>query len=558
MRRTYGCGDPTGFPGCRSPAGTLGRAGTLPPNCFDGKEREISRVRLRQGRHFVITWGISDTFGGMTGAFLHRSRAFVRLGGIDVDVLTFDARPDYPEVERRLRQGGRLIDGMSLVNLWDWMRDHPSPGQFARTKASASENLTAAFDPLDRGGQYFAGTRNGMIMSLTRYADDGVTELQVDHYRPDGTLAVSDRRDVRQRGTVGGRSIVLCDTSGAPVRAWDRAWALYRWWLDQMRGSGPATMIVDSKTSARFMVGYVRPQLLVMHVVHASHLAGSDETTVRASRAAVFDDPRSFDALVFLTERQRTEAEPLLGDQVHTAVIPNGRAVPRASAAPKDRPVTSGIMLSALEKRKRVEHSVRAIAGARAAGAPATLDIYGEGPERQRVEAAIAKAGGGITLRGYDPDASTHLSESSFLLLSSRSEGFPLVLVEAMAAGCLPIAYDIAYGPADIIRDGVNGFLVPPGDIPALSAAIERLVALPAARVHAMRRHAVQTASHYSDEAVTKRWASELDRAAKRRGFRPAAPVDALVFRLRRGIARRWRNWRGTRSAQPATTQRRR
>ena len=526
------------------------------PHAATGRERTISRIHLRQGRHFVVTWGISDTFGGMTGAFLHRSRAFVRLGGVAIDVLTFDARPDYPAVARALRSSGKLIDGMRLVNLWDWLRDHSEPEKFARPEASAFEKIADTFAPLDTAEPYFAGLRDGVRMSLTRYADDGVTELQVDHYRADGSLAVSDRRDVGQPGTLGGRSIVLCDRDGRPVKAWDRAWALYRWWLDRVRDKQPATMIVDSKTTARFMVGYSRKNVLILHVVHASHLQGAKGTTVRASRAAVFEQPESFDALVFLTERQRSDALRFLGDRAHTAVIPNGRAVPRASAVPPARDVRSGIMLSALEKRKRVDHSVRAVAAARAAGSPVTLDIYGDGPERARVETAIAKANGGVTLHGYDPDASSHLSESSFLLLSSRSEGFPLVLVEAMAAGCLPISYDIAYGPADIIRDGENGFLVPPGDVAALTAALERLVNLPARQVDAMRRNAVRTAAAYSDEAVTKRWARELDRAAKRRGLLPAAPVDALVFRLRRGIARRLRNWRESRSPQPAASSR--
>jgi poly(glycerol-phosphate) alpha-glucosyltransferase len=496
----------------------------------------------------VITWGISDTFGGMTGAFLHRSRAFVRLGGVNVDVLTFDARPDYPDVERRLRSSGKLIDGMRLVNLWDWLREHPAPEKLARAGASVSPKFFASFNPLDTVAEsLYAGVRDGVRMSLTRYAEDGVTELQVDHYRTDGSLVASDRRDTRQRGQLGGRSIVLCDRNGQPVKAWDGAWALYRWWLDRMRDKQPATMIIDSKTSARFMVGYTRKNLLVLHVIHASHLQGADGTTVRASRAAVFEDPSSFDSLVFLTERQRSEALRLLPEGASTAVIPNGRAVPRARTVPAPRDVHAGIMLSALEKRKRVDHAVRAVAAARTAGAPVTLDIFGNGPERPRVETALAKADGGITLRGYDPDASSHLSESSFLLLSSRSEGFPLVLVEAMAAGCLPISYDINYGPADIIRDGVNGFLVPPGDVKALAAAIERLATLPAAQVEKMRRNAIRTAAAFSDEAITKRWARELDRVAKRRGFLPAAPVDALAFRLRRGIARRWRNLRGSR-----------
>ena len=51
------------------------------------------------------------------------------------------------------------------------------------------------------------------------------------------------------------------------------------------------------------------------------------------------------------------------------------------------------------------------------------------------------------------------------MLLTSRMEGLPLVLLEAMSVGCIPIAYDMPYGPADIIVDGVNGYLVEAGDI---------------------------------------------------------------------------------------------
>ena len=486
----------------------------------------------------------------MTGALLHRSRAFVRLGGIHVDVLTFDARPDYPEVERRLREASQFIDGMRLLNVWDWLRTHPSPEDYADVAASVpGRKVVEGFEPLDQNEAYFSGMRSGTEMSRTRYTDDGSVELQVDHYRSDGSLAVSDRRDLTTRGIPGGRLIVLCDRTGAPVKAWNGAWALYRWWLDEVRNGDQATMIIDSKTSARFMVGYKRSSVITAHVLHGSHL-GANGRSIRASRAAVFEKPGAFTLLVFLTERQRADALPLLGPKARTAVIPNGREVPRSSAAPVPRNANAGIMLSALDDRKRVDHGVRAVAEARADGTPVTLDIYGDGPKRPQVEAAVDQADGGIHLHGYQPDASSHLRESSFLLLSSRSEGFPLVLVEAMAAGCIPIAYDIPYGPADIIRDGVNGFLVPAGDVDALSDAIRRLVQLPPRKLEAMRRSAVRTSAQYSDEAITKRWATELERAAENRTVPaakpPATPATGFAVRVRRGLARRWRNLRGT------------
>ena len=62
-------------------------------------------------------------------------------------------------------------------------------------------------------------------------------------------------------------------------------------------------------------------------------------------------------------------------------------------------------------------------------------------------------------------------------VLSSRYEGFPNVLLEAMASGCAFIAFDCDTGPGEIIEDGVNGLLVNPGSIQELTNAIVRLFA---------------------------------------------------------------------------------
>ncbi|MET0885308.1 MAG: glycosyltransferase [Mycetocola sp.] len=514
------------------------------------EEEHMPPVRLRPGCHLAATWGIDDRFGGMTGALLHRSRAFARLGGANVDVVTFDLRADYPALEERLRSSGDITDGMTLSNIWDWMRDTAPPEDPDATHTAALAVLT----PLADDPAFESRQRDGRELMRIRHAADGSTELQVDHYRWDGTLAVSDRRDVREPGTLGGRVIVWCGADGTPRRRWTSARSLYRWWLDQLRDGRQTTLIVDSKTSARFLLGYRRSGLLTFHVIHASHRQGSsDPLQVRASRADVFRSPDGFDRIVFLTERQCADARLILGPDAPLAVIPNGRDVSSARVAgtvahdSRTRDPFRGIVLASLDSRKRVDHAVQAVASARQ---PISLDVFGDGPSRPKVERAAAKAadnGASVTVHGYQAGASRELAEASFLLLTSRSEGLPLVLVEAMANGCLPIAYDVPYGPADIIRSGHNGFLVPAGNIPALTAAIEHLVSLRPDRLAALRRNAVRTARRFSDDAVTRMWAREIDRAAMERGLPPAAPGRALAFRLRRGIARRWRKLPGVR-----------
>ncbi|RWZ55081.1 glycosyltransferase [Labedella populi] len=484
-----------------------------------------ARGLLPTGRHFALTWSVSDGYGGMTAALLARTRAFVRHGGVRVDVLTLDEQADYPTLESRLRQRGELIDGMRLLNLWDWLRDNPLPGGSLRLDRHPLSPL-----PLGPGPGATEIRRGGTVLSRTRWSEDGARALQTDHYRLDGTLLVSDRRDIEG----GGRSIVLCDESGSPVRSWGRIWHLYAAWLDRLSARRPTFLIVDSKTVAPFVAEYRRPHVTTVHLVHASHLEGTERPMgrLRESRRRVFENLAAFDAVAVLSERQRADVEALLGPQDNVIVVRNvreevpGRASQNALTRPRD--ITAGIMLASLEKRKRVSHAVRAVAAQRVlttagAGRPVTLDVYGEGPRRATLEAVVDRleARDFARLRGFDPHARERLADASFLLLTSTSEGFPLVLAEALSVGCLPIVYDVPYGPADIIRSGWNGWVVPAGDVDAMAAAIEELVSLPDERIAAMRRNAVASARSFDPLAVTRAWARGL-RAARRRSRRRA------------------------------------
>lgn len=496
----------------------------------------VRSIRLPAGRHFAVTWSIPERFGGMTTAMLHRSAAFHRVAGVDVDVLTFDDRPDTPAIERRLLERGALADGVRILNLYDWLREHPLPG--------GSLAPDRVFTPLTEAETTEMRSRDDAVTARVRRGADGRI-LQVDHLRPDGSLVLSDRRDARSFGTPDDRSVVLCDTEGSPVRSWRRIRPLYAAWLDALTAREPSFMIVDSKAIAPFMLTYRRAHVVTAHVVHASHRPGAAESgPVRASRREVFEHLDDFDLVAFLSHRQAAEVTELVGRRRNIVVLPNSCTDTSANRV-GDRDPSRGVVLAALEERKRVEHAVEAVqlANSRLA-TPLQLDVYGEGECRSSVESRIIDPTL-VRLHGYDPEARARLAEASFLLLTSRSEGFPLVLVESLAAGCLPIAYDIRYGPADVIRDGRNGFLVPAGDVEALARALQRLRALPEGRISAMRRAAERSARRFDDERVVALWARELRRAAARkRGYPPA------VLALRTAVAR----IPGTRSAYRAIT----
>ena len=387
----------------------------------------MSRVRLPEGRHFALTWSIPDSFGGMTDAMLRRCGAFARVAGVEVDVLTFDARPDTPDVERMLRERGVLAAGVRITNLYDWLRRHPLPGGSLQIDRDAFTPL-ALEDATEVTEAIEVRRRGDLVMSRSRLAADGET-LQTDHYRADGTLLLSDRRDTRQRGTIGGRSVVLCDANGRPVRSWRRMRSLYRAWLDALTADEPSFIIIDSKTMAPLMLDYRRPHVVTAHVVHASHRSTATSATtattatsatapaaapatdphpIRRSRREALERLDDFDLVAVLSRRQRDDLEQIVGRRDHLVVIPNPRPLPApepSRAAPGPRDPARGVVLAALTRRKRVSHAIAAVQGANARpGVAVHLDVYGDGESRPALERRVTD-GSTVEFHGFDPDA---------------------------------------------------------------------------------------------------------------------------------------------------------
>jgi L-malate glycosyltransferase len=134
------------------------------------------------------------------------------------------------------------------------------------------------------------------------------------------------------------------------------------------------------------------------------------------------------------------------------------------------------------------------------------LLIVGDGPERSRIEKSIAALGlsGDVTLTGQQSSAEPYYGIANLAVLSSRSEGSPNVLLEAMAAG-VPLVATAVGGVPEIATDGETALLVQPGDSRALAESMARLLENRqlGARLAAQARQLVR--ERYAPEARTKR-----------------------------------------------------
>ena len=468
---------------------------------------DVTEIALPQGHHYAVMWGIPRNYAGMTNSMLHRSRAFVELTGTEVTIITYQYLEDYDPVRKRLRERGAMIDGMHIVNLWEQLRTWDDEQLKRAVPTFDADELV--FDPLDERGSHASPLMNQLV-------DDDGTVLQVDYFRPDGTLLATHRRARPHDET---SAFTLCDTSGTPLGTWAGIWPLYYFWLDTLPRDPIAWMICDSKTSANHLVDYRRDDVVTLHVMHQSHLdtdsGATNESVVRSSRARVLERLDQWDAAIFLTRQQLGEVETLLGPGDNRHVIPHGRYVPKEPPKLKRSPY-HGVMLTGLNKRKQIAHAIKAMNRVgRVKLRRVTLDVWGEGPYEERLQAAIDKSDAPVTLRGYSDDAWKEFDKASFSLLTSSNEAFGLVLVESMGHGCIPISYDMPYGPAEIITHGVDGFLVPPDDISGLAAHIRRLAHMKQADLARIRQAAYERATEFNDEAVTEAWATVMNAAVE-------------------------------------------
>lgn len=135
------------------------------------------------------------------------------------------------------------------------------------------------------------------------------------------------------------------------------------------------------------------------------------------------------------------------------------------------------------------------------------LTIYGEGEERESLLQQIHHLGveGSITLHNPVPHIEEEMTKHSLFVLSSRFEGFGLVLVEAMTCGLPVVSFDCPHGPRDIIAHGKDGLLVPNGDIHALAEAMVRLMEHAELRQQ-MGVQGQKDVQRYAIDTVMARW----------------------------------------------------
>lgn len=218
-----------------------------------------------------------------------------------------------------------------------------------------------------------------------------------------------------------------------------------------------------------------------------------------------------FDKFVVLTEE----------DRGYWGKLPNIETIPNAANVPaghiSDCSAKRVIAVGRLDYQKSFDRLIQAWKLVCADTDEWILDIYGQGEWKEMLQGMIEENGlnGRCCLKGTTNDIWTEYENSSVFVMSSHYEGLPMVMIEAMSCGLPAVSFDFKCGPKDVINDGVNGLIVPDGDIEGLAKALRQLIKHEDTR-KAMSLEAQKVAEKYSEEKIMQQWENLFVRIIKK------------------------------------------
>lgn len=495
-----------------------------------------SEERSEELDAYMVTWKLEREFGGMTTVCTQRAGLFAQRYGRSF-IVTFNRDPKLPQTVEDLVARGKLDPKVQVLNIYSFLAQHDIAAQDRIPERKAQPE----HQDFELQHTVYYGDEPQLAFSQSSSAGPDEATTQLRFLRKDGSTFLLDTRFTDTAGK-NRRIVEVLDRAGNITARFPSAASLYRHWLSQLADRDNTLVVVDSKYTASMLGSWetkIVPKLYAFHSVHVTK--GESLLTGKLSdpHSPVIAQRKLWDGFVFLTEGQRAIYNRRFGDADTTFVIPNPlkssavTPVAEGQDAPERKP-TQLIAAGSLTTNKNVAAAIKVVAELVRRGHAPVLHVVGQGSQREKLEQLCAKLGveDAVIFHGFSDKLPTFFATCTAQLFTSSNEGQALVLLEAQAQGCVPISFDINFGPADSIQDSVNGFLVPAGDITRMADRAEQLMTDPqlAAQLSANAR---KFAQEYASRDLVSLWEETMSIASKIKQLGARQEVPEFSARLK-------------------------
>lgn len=347
----------------------------------------------------------------------------------------------------------------------------------------------------------------------------GNADSRYEHYlRPDGTLAMARQYQFDDDKKRSHQVTQVFNAQGQLTHQFNSEAEMLAAMLTQLASVG-AVFIIDRikeyyAAAKQAKLSYPATQLLPIY--HSTHFVNWTDkpgdpfsSGINAFHLASLEDFSFPDAHIVFTEQQRDHMATRFGAG-NLVVIPHSHPDIRVTNW-SARQRKHLVMLGRFAEEKQQWLAVEAFAQVVKKHKDATLAIYGYGEKEKQIKDAISKhkLEKSVSIQPFSHDVQTIYRHAGAMLMTSRNEGFGLVVMESLFNGCPVVAFNCNYGPGAMIQEGVNGKLVPVQNVDALAKAIIELFDHPKQH-QAMVEQASESMQAFTHESVAHRWQALL------------------------------------------------
>lgn len=482
--------------------------------------------------------------GGVTKAVLKKANMLSQKYK-SVIVVTTLFQQKHKEIIENLRTSGELSPEVQVYNFYDDIRQKKPKFLLKKPFNNAEEKGFIKFKvnnhPHDsyryyKDGYYRMYKRfiNGKLQFID-YMDNSGKRVRREEYDEAGYLVRERLMDMKNNkpsyeryfdykgncilgvhinSKKGSEGVVVDFTE---EKSYEELYEIQIKWLNEKleRFSSPVIFTEFRGNLDKITEGLSHKNIKKVSVIHSSHLENpyNDIYKIRAGFRDVLKD-NNYDQYIFLTEAQKQDVEKVFGKKEKYSVISHSYNTNEQKKDYDDvkRNSKLAIMIARYEEDKRIDEAITAFRLVVNSVPDSKLFIYGKGPLEGELNTLIKelKLEKNVFLKGYTNNTTKAYRSAACTLITSRREGFGLIMIESMSQGTPVIAYNFKYGPAEVIFDGENGFLIENGNQESLANKIIKIMTNDDVFIK-LSNKAIKAKETFNDEKQLEAWINVIE-----------------------------------------------
>lgn len=475
-----------------------------------------------------ITSRLDKNHGGLTASMLNKARILYEQKNVTTSILTFHADQNFEEVRSLIEDRYDLRYKAKIYNINNYFRERHV--NFSNTKYTIEIDNYISVKIHESIYEYYKnglkeleivynGNRikevkhfnknnnclskdildNNGYLYMKNYYLNGYLSRQVFYRRDQTSFLTREFNASNQSNQI--KSIILFEEETTRFSSFNQ----FKRYFINLFVKKPVTYLVsEARGQDPAVLEFNNPIAKKIYMTHSIHIRpGTD--IIRAGNRPVLNNLNTVDALVLLTKKQKKDIINRFGYRNNYYVIPHSIELPDIKKKKVNNKV---VIIARLHSEKRLEHCVKAFQNVVKSVPDAKLQIYGDGDEKDNLQKLINELhlNESVKLEGFSTNIDEILQSAECSLNTSYYEGFPLSIQESLANGTPIIAYDIKYGPSDMIDHDKNGFLVEEGNIDELSKIIIKYLSKSREQKSQYSNNAIEKAELYSNKRFSDEW----------------------------------------------------